>query len=437
MKPSSFAHAVVALTAAVVPAVSAALAATAGAAPLGPTLPAWCTAHTSFDGSPDVPDDYRCAGMAIEYHTAGVAYSPFPIWAGQWAFTDTAGDYHLGYCTMNRAHHPTVAAPSVPVAQTLPNDPTGAKAGYLMWRHGDTQDPLTAAALWAVAHYYAQDAAGTNRAATATYPLVPRLDMLQAASGRADLQETALALDAEAQAMSGEWALTLALDPHPDLDPGQPDPTPEPGAGLAVTITLLAGATPVPGQEVLVHVSGRDLPLAATTGTEGTTTVTVDGPLSGTVTVVATADAPGPPVVYRGTPASPDPHGAQTQLTAGVPRTLRAEATADAPEPTTTTTEPEPTTTTTPPERELATTTTTEPAPTTTTAPEPTTTTTPPTVTIAETPTTTPPIPTTPLPRTGGRGDGSIGYLATAFLVGGIGLLGTLRRRDLNATRRA
>ena len=165
-----------ALTAAVVPAVSAALAATAGAAPLGPTLPAWCTAHTSFDGSPDVPDDYRCAGMAIEYHTAGVAYSPFPIWAGQWAFTDTAGDYHLGYCTMNRAHHPTVAAPSVPVAQTLPNDPTGAKAGYLMWRHGDTQDPLTAAALWAVAHYYAQDAAGTNRAATATYPLVPRLD---------------------------------------------------------------------------------------------------------------------------------------------------------------------------------------------------------------------------------------------------------------------
>ena len=142
-------------------------------------------------------------------------------------------------------------------------------------------------------------------------------------------------------------------------------------------------------------------------------------------------------MVYRGTPASPDPHGAQTQLTAGVPRTLRAEATADAPEPTTTTTEPEPTTTTTPPERELATTTTTEPAPTTTTAPEPTTTTTPPTVTIAETPTTTPPIPTTPLPRTGGRGDGSIGYLATAFLVGGIGLLGTLRRRDLNATRRA
>ena len=434
-----------ALTAAVVPAVSAALAATAGAAPLGPTLPAWCTAHTSFDGSLDVPDDYRCAGMAIEYHTAGVAYSPFPIWAGQWAFTDTAGDYHLGYCTMNRAHHPTVAAPSVPVAQTLPNDPTGAKAGYLMWRHGDTQDPLTAAALWAVAHYYAQDAAGTNRAATATYPLVPRLDMLQAASGRADLQETALALDAEAQAMSGEWALTLALDlaldpdldPDPDPDPGQPDPAPESGDGLAVTITLLAGATPVPGQEVLVHVSGRDLPLAATTGTEGTTTVTVDGPLSGTVTVVATADAPGPPVVYRGTPASPDPHGAQTQLTAGVPRTLRAEATADAPEPTTTTTEPEPTTTTTPPERELATTTTTEPAPTTTTAPEPTTTTTPPTVTIAETPTTTPPIPTTPLPRTGGRGDGSIGYLATAFLVGGIGLLGTLRRRDLNATRRA
>ena len=137
--------------------------------------------------------------------------------------------------------------------------------------------------------------------------------------------------------MSGEWALTLALDPHPDLDPGQPDPTPEPGAGLAVTITLLAGATPVPGQEVLVHVSGRDLPLAATTGTEGTATVTVDGPLAGTVTVVATSDAPGPPVVYRGTPASPDPHGAQTQLTAGVPRTLRAEATADAPEPTTTT----------------------------------------------------------------------------------------------------
>jgi LPXTG-motif cell wall-anchored protein len=33
-----------------------------------------------------------------------------------------------------------------------------------------------------------------------------------------------------------------------------------------------------------------------------------------------------------------------------------------------------------------------------------------------------------PLPRTGGRPDGGIALLATALLVGGIGLLGTLRR---------
>ena len=33
------------------------------------------------------------------------------------------------------------------------------------------------------------------------------------------------------------------------------------------------------------------------------------------------------------------------------------------------------------------------------------------------------------LPRTGGGGESSVAYVATAMLVGGIGLMGTLRRR--------
>ncbi len=431
---------------------TAGAAATAGAAgapaaaptgPLGTTIPSWCTAHTSFSGGADAANDYRCAGMAIEYHTGGVAFSPFPIWAGQWLFTDATGQYRVGYCTLNRGNHPTVAVPSHVVSQAFPKDPGAARTAYLAWRYGDTRDPLTAAALWAVFHYYAQDAAGTNRASSGTAPLVPRLDGLQADSGRADLQAKAIALDAEAAALSGGWNLAVTLGP----------PSP---AGLTATFTLLAGSTPVPGREVIVHVSGSDESLAATTGTDGTATVTMPGPLSaGTVTVVGTVAAPGPAVVYRGTPATPDPQGAQYLVTAGAPQTLRAEATADVPAPATTTTAA-PTTT-------AATTTTTAPAPPTTappttigtttteaaasTTPAPTTelpsTTAQPVTTLA--PTTTAAITTTTaqqlapttsaasppaLPRTGGGGDdGGVAYIGTALLVAGIGLIGTVRRR--------
>ncbi|HZY09246.1 MAG TPA: hypothetical protein VFE69_15920, partial [Ilumatobacteraceae bacterium] len=46
--------------------------ATAGAGQLGDRIPSNCVPHISFDGGPDLRDDYRCAGEAIEFHTAGV-----------------------------------------------------------------------------------------------------------------------------------------------------------------------------------------------------------------------------------------------------------------------------------------------------------------------------------------------------------------------------
>jgi len=101
-----------------------------------------------FDGSPDLVDDYRCAGLAIEYHTRGVAFSPAPIWAGQWLFVDGQGQFRVGSCTFNRGVHPNVLSPSVVVEQSFPKDPTGEQRAYLTWRYGDTQDDLTAAAAW-------------------------------------------------------------------------------------------------------------------------------------------------------------------------------------------------------------------------------------------------------------------------------------------------
>ncbi len=309
-----------------------------GAGPLGTTIPANCVPHTSFSGGADVAGDYRCAGLAIQYHTGGVARSPFPIWAGQWLFVDEAGEYRVGSCTFNRGVHPTIDSPSHPVAQAFPNDPTGAKGAYLSWKYGDTTDNLTAAAMWAVFHYYAQDAAGTNRASSGTAPLVPALDGLAADSGNHDLQARALDLEDEAVRFAGQWQLSVVL-----------------AADGVVTATLLSGATPVPGQPISVLVSGADLPLAATTGADGTATVTV--PLApGTVTVVASASSPGSAAVFRGAPASPDPQGAQTLVTAGDPSVLRATAQLEvSPPPTTvmppttaaptTTTMPAPTTT--------------------------------------------------------------------------------------------
>jgi hypothetical protein len=184
-----------------------------------------------------------------------------------------------------------------------------------------------------------------------------------------------------------------------------------------VTATLLAGERPVADREVAVLVSGDDVSRVAVTGADGRATVTVPLP-SGTVTVAVTTEAPGAVQAYRGAPASPNPLGGQTLVVAGPPRHLQATASVDVPAPTTTTT---PTTTAVP----------TTTAPVTTVASTTSTSSTvaalPPT-TIA--PSTTAPAPHPPLPTTGRGGDGVVAQFATAFLVGGIGLLGTLRRRN-------
>lgn len=416
----------------------------ASAGPLGTTMPANCVAHTSFDGGADAAGDYRCAGLAIDFHTAGVGRSPFPIWAGQWLFVDERGQYRVGSCTFNRGVHPTIGSPSHPVSQSFPNDPTGAKGAYLTWKYGDTTDNLTAAAMWAVFHYYAQDAAGTNRASNGGAPLIASLDAIAAASGRPELQAAAHELDDEAVRYAGQWQLSLLLTPDGVL-----------------TATLLSGTTPVPAQEISVLVSGSDAALAPLTDTDGKAMVTVPLP-SGTVTVVATASAPGSAVVFKGAPAEPDPQGAQTLVTGGAPTTLRATAQVEVAEPTTTepaTTEP---TTTSPPtvpsttavpedtvDEKVTTTTTvdekaTTTVPTTTVAPTTTIEAEAVTTTVADSTTTsTEPAPLatdppdtivrTPLPRTGKGVDGATAYVATALLVGGVGLLGTIRRRDRHA----
>ena len=64
-----------------------------------------------FDGA-DLAGDYRCAGLAVDFHTAGASASPFPLWAGQWLFVDEAGQYRRGTCTFNRGTHPTTLVPS-------------------------------------------------------------------------------------------------------------------------------------------------------------------------------------------------------------------------------------------------------------------------------------------------------------------------------------
>lgn len=373
-----------------------ALAAALPAVPAAPAdVPPQCTAHTSFSDGADVANDYRCAGMAIAFHTSGAASSPWPLWAGQWLFVDEQGGFRMGSCTFNRGTHPTIAAPSSLIAQQFPNDPTGERGAYLAWKYGDTTDPLTAAALWAVFHHYALDAAGSNRSADPAAPLIPRLDGIAASTGRPDLQQAAMALDAEAQAMGGEW--TLSVDIGPD--------------GL-VGVELLAGDRPVADREVEVLVSGDDDSRIVLTGADGRATVAVS-PSPGTLTVAATTEAPGRVEAFRGAPASPNPLGGQTLVVAGPPRWLQASASVDVPAPTTTITTTTTTTTTVP----VATTT----APATTVAVlAPT--------TIA--PSTSASAPHPPLPTTGRGGDGGVARFATAFLVGGIGLLGTLRRRE-------
>ncbi len=50
--------------------------ASVGAGQLGTEIPSNCVAHTSFSGGVDLVDDFRCAGLAIDFHTAGVGSRP-------------------------------------------------------------------------------------------------------------------------------------------------------------------------------------------------------------------------------------------------------------------------------------------------------------------------------------------------------------------------
>jgi LPXTG-motif cell wall-anchored protein len=400
--------------------------ATVGAGQLGTQIPSNCVAHTSFTGGADLVDDFRCAGLAIDYHTAGVSFSPGLIWAGQWLFTDDTGQFRVGSCTFNRGIHPTIDAPSFPVAQLFPNDPTGAKGAYLTWRYGDSTDDMLAAGMWAVFHYYAQDSAGTRRSASGTAPLIPSLDMIGRASGRDDLQAAAMALDAEATRFVGPWSITVTVG----LDGG-------------IDVAVLAGAEPVLGAVVTLLVSGQDEPITATTDATGHAHASMPVSL-GTMTVVASTPTPGPVTVYRGTAAGPDPFGAQRLVTGGPPGVVSATATVEVlPPPTTTTTtttttiSPTTTTTTVPATTyttttTTSTTTTTLPPATTTTAaaavPETTVspeTTVPEIIPIAEV---LPPAPTARLPKTGAVSD-LISYLGTSLLVAGIGIVGVARRQ--------
>ena len=398
-----------------------------GAGQLGPTIPTNCTAHTTFGEAPDLAGDYRCAGIAIEYHSAGVAYSPGPIWAGQWLFVDEAHQFRVGTCVFNRGLHPTIDVPSSVVEQGFPNDPTGAKSAYLSWRYGDTTDDLTAAGLWAVMQYYAQDAAGSRRAIEASTPLVPSLHTVAAASGRDDIETMAVALDSEAQRLAGEWSVAVTLD-----------------MTGRVETRLTAAGQPIGGVPITLLVSGQDDPLQIITDADGVATTTVEIG-AGTMTVAASAPQPGPALVYRGRPAGPDSEGAQRLVTGGTPNVVTATAMVVVPPDitpttttTTTTTTKVPTTTTEVP------TITTEATSTTATSTSTTTTTelpTPTTPTVVETVPTTAPLdtvapvpvvavqpPRAPLPRTGKGSDG-IAFLATGLLVGGVGLVGAVSRR--------
>jgi len=441
----------------------------AAAARLGTTIPAHCREHTPIGGEADLDGDYRCAGLVLDFHTGGVHLSRTPQWAGQWLFVDEAGQYRLGSCTLNRGIHPSIAGPSALVAQEFPGDPTGAKRAYLTWRHGETTDDLTAAAMWAVFHHYALDAAGSTRATNAEAPLVPDLTRLSEMSGRQDLEDRALALDAEATARSSPFALDVSI-----------------GDDGTASIRLRSGDQAVDGAVVDVRVTagGTTVQERWTTGADGVVTRPHAQPV-GTVTVEATAGAPAAALLYKGPGARPHAFGPQIMITGGTPGEVRGSATRTFELPTTTTVPPTTVPSTTlPPTTQPATTTTVRPTTTTvrptTTLPEttlPATTTVPPTTGPATTtttsttatttsttvppitpPETTPPTPPTPpetppapptvpvvavgppptlpipqpaprLPVTGR--EHWTAYLGTALLVAGVGLIGTIRRRAL------
>jgi hypothetical protein len=397
------------------------------AAPLGNEIPAHCAEYTPGWG------DHRCAGLEIDFHHSGPASSPHPQWAGQWLFLDESGQYRVGSCTFQLGVHPRATSPSTPVAQSFPLDPSGRKRAYLSWRYGDTTDDLTAAAVWAVMHFYAQDAAGTSRSDNGAAPLVPDLAQLAEMTGHQLLEDRAVALDADAARLDGQPAVTMTID-----------------AADVVTVAVKVGDVPLPGALMSVTRRADGKTFSLVTAEDGTATAEVPlGDAGGDVD--ATVSVPGDAVVYAGPPAAGDPHGVQTLVTAGVAATLtatvdRQPTTTTTTTSTTTTTVPETTATTTLPE--TTTTTSTVPVTTTsTTAPPPsiplivlppeTTTTAAPTTTTSTTtaPTTTTTTstvvavaPPSTLPRTG-SGPSAPAYLGTALLVGGIGLLGTVTRR--------
>ena len=385
-------------------------------------IPAGCVPHLPLDVGVDFADDYHCAGIALNYHLDGASRSPYPIWAGQWLFVDEQGAFRRGSCTFNRGIHPTIASPAARVNQRFPNDPTGGNAAYLTWRYGNTSSDLTAAALWAVFHYYAQDSAGSNRAADPNSALVPSLDVVAAAAGRADVAATAVALDAEARRFSAGFTLDVELA--------------ENGHGEA---HVMSGSTPVDHVIVTITVAlvrGAPTSLEVSTDASGAAAFSVTGitAASGaaTVSVTAAADGPAQAQVYRGAPADRDAL-AQTLIASGGPTRLTATTSAVVSPPTMTM----------PPTTTSTTTSTTVPPTATSATVPPTTTSTTTTTTVAETSTTiaatlpstteppnTPPTAQAdpPLPVTGAASSG-MAYWATALLVAGVGMLGAIRRR--------
>jgi hypothetical protein len=422
---------------------SSAVPARSAAGPLGTAVPSHCIEHTTFaPGDVDMAGDVRCAGQVVALHHGGPARSPSPVWAGQWLFRDETGRYRVGSCTFHRGIHPSSTSPASAVAQELPNDPGRRRSAYLTWRYGDTTDPPTAAALWAVLHFYAQDAAGSARSDTPEAPLVPDLATLAETTGDQGIEDLAIALYAEARRLSGDAEMSLGIASHDTVE-----------------VVVTAGGAPFAGVPVVLTRSTDGATFEVVTGADGTAAATIllvdDGAF-----VTASARVPGDAVVYAGPPAAPDPHGVQTLITAGTSRTI--EVTAPRPPTPTTTTSTSTTTTlppTTLPPTTLPPTTSTMPPTTTTAEPAtspPTTAAAPATVLATSTPeiaaestlpptseTTTsdvvttvadvlppPPLGAPPptLPRTGGEADAPA-YLGTALLVGGIGILGAIGRR--------
>jgi hypothetical protein len=254
-------------------------------------LPEGCVEHVSLAPDPDVAGDVRCAGLFLEFHLDGVAASPRPLWAGQWSVTTDTGQVVRGWCVHHRGVHPLADRPASPVTVLLPNDPGGHRSAHLLAEYGATTDDLTSAALWAVFHWYAQDAAGSARRRDGDGPLVPSLDVLAAATGRADLQSRAIELTAEAE------AAVAAGVPVPPLMAWQgtaawPDPH-----GVQ---PLLALAVEPPTTSTTSTTTATTSTSTMTTTTATTTTATTT--TSTTTTTVVEPPPTGPPATTSTTP---------------------------------------------------------------------------------------------------------------------------------------